>query len=193
MKRRRQLEPSDLELNLLVPWTPRWHNFVTNIRPAFQRKERPLAGEVAIGFVPCMGAGGVAAIRRDHTARKIRLLASDVHPTETKIGRHLLLGRGAAPNRGLRRRSQRALGQVRWTGSVPPNPSHQSSPRTEVDRAGSGRTQAHAASLRRPRCEPSGDPAGSRTATFRGLALLSKGRCSSAQCRAGPTGTRNRA
>jgi hypothetical protein len=58
MKRRRQLEPSDLELNLLVPWTPRWHNFVTSIRPAFRRQERPLAGEVAIGFVPVRGLLG---------------------------------------------------------------------------------------------------------------------------------------
>ena len=57
-KRRRQLEPSDLELNLLVPWTPRWHNFVTNIGPAFHRKERPLAGEVTIGFVPFRGLLG---------------------------------------------------------------------------------------------------------------------------------------
>jgi len=58
MKRKRQLEPSDIELNLLVPWTPRWHNFVTNIRPALARKERPLAGEVAIGFVPFRGLVG---------------------------------------------------------------------------------------------------------------------------------------
>jgi hypothetical protein len=62
MKRRRQLEPSDLELNLLVPWTPRWHNFVTSIRPAFGRKERPLAGEVAIGFVPLRGLLGAWAL-----------------------------------------------------------------------------------------------------------------------------------
>src|SRR5271165_7144652 len=68
MKRRRQLEPpetgptglgpSDLELNLLVPWTPRWHNFVTSIGPAFRRKERPLLGEVRIGFFPLRGLLG---------------------------------------------------------------------------------------------------------------------------------------
>ena len=55
MKRRRQLEPSELDLQLLVPWTPRWQGFVSSIRPAFRRKERPLAGEVAVGFFPLRG------------------------------------------------------------------------------------------------------------------------------------------
>jgi len=58
MKRRRQLEPSDLDLILLVEWTPRWDSFVSNIHPAFRRKERPLAGEVRMGFFPLRGLLG---------------------------------------------------------------------------------------------------------------------------------------
>ena len=85
MKRRRQLEPSDLELNLLVPWTPRWHNFVTNIRPAFQRKERPLAGEVAIGFVPFRGLLGAWALEALLLFAAITLPGkfASLHPTFT--------------------------------------------------------------------------------------------------------------
>ena len=58
MKRRSQLEPSKLELNLLVHWTPRWRGFVTSIRPAFRRASRPLAGEVSVGFFPLRGLLG---------------------------------------------------------------------------------------------------------------------------------------
>jgi hypothetical protein len=85
MKRRRQLEPSDLELNLLVPWTPRWHNFVTNIGPAFQRKERPLAGEVAIGFVPFRGLLGAWALEALLLFAAITLPGkfASLHPTFT--------------------------------------------------------------------------------------------------------------
>ena len=53
--KRRQLEPSDLKLQLLVQWTPRWRGFVSSIGPAFRRKERPLAGEVRVGFFPLRG------------------------------------------------------------------------------------------------------------------------------------------
>ncbi len=55
MKRRRQLDPSERELKLLIEWTPRWQGFVSSIRPAFRHKERPLAGEVAVGFLPLRG------------------------------------------------------------------------------------------------------------------------------------------
>ncbi len=55
MKQRRQLAPSELDLRLLVPWTPRWQGFISSIRPAFRRKERPLAGEVRVGFFPLRG------------------------------------------------------------------------------------------------------------------------------------------
>src|SRR5256885_12371691 len=85
MKHRRQLEPSDLELNLLVPWTPRWHSFVTNIRPAFGRKERPLAGEVAIGFVPFRGLVGAWALEALLLFAVIALPGkfASLHPTFT--------------------------------------------------------------------------------------------------------------
>jgi len=85
MKRRRQLEPSDLQLNLLISWTPPWHNFVTNIRPAFGRKERPLAGEVAIGFVPFRGLVGAWALEALVLFAVIALPGkfASLHPTFT--------------------------------------------------------------------------------------------------------------
>ena len=59
MKQKRQSEaPPTIpkkDLNLLVPWTPRWHNFATNIRPAFGGKQRPLAGEIDTGLFPLRG------------------------------------------------------------------------------------------------------------------------------------------
>jgi hypothetical protein len=55
MKRRRQLEPTERDLKLLIEWTPRWRGFVTSIRPAFRRENHPLAGEISIGFFPLRG------------------------------------------------------------------------------------------------------------------------------------------
>ncbi len=40
------------ELKLLVKWSPRWHDFVTSIGPAFSRSERPLAGEISTSIFP---------------------------------------------------------------------------------------------------------------------------------------------
>ena len=47
-----QLEAAEPELKLLVEWSSRWHEFVTSIRPALSRSERPLAGEIATSIFP---------------------------------------------------------------------------------------------------------------------------------------------
>ena len=55
-----QLEESVLahlhdEPKLLVEWSPRWQEFVTNIRPAFSRSRRRLAGEAPDTLMPYRG------------------------------------------------------------------------------------------------------------------------------------------
>jgi hypothetical protein len=40
---------------LLVEWSPRWHDFVTSIRPAFSRSGGRLAGEAPYGIFPYRG------------------------------------------------------------------------------------------------------------------------------------------
>jgi hypothetical protein len=47
-----QLDTTERELKLLIEWTPRWHSFVTSIRPALNRKELPLAGEIGTQIFP---------------------------------------------------------------------------------------------------------------------------------------------
>lgn len=37
---------------LLVEWSSPWHEFITSIRPAFERSERRLAGEAPFGLIP---------------------------------------------------------------------------------------------------------------------------------------------
>jgi hypothetical protein len=47
-----QLETAEPELKLLIEWSPRWHSFVSSIRPALSRSERPLAGEISTTIFP---------------------------------------------------------------------------------------------------------------------------------------------
>jgi len=42
----------DAAPKLAVEWSSPWHDFVTSIRPALARSERPLAGEAPFGLVP---------------------------------------------------------------------------------------------------------------------------------------------
>lgn len=42
--------------NLLVQWEPRWHAFVTSIRPALSRSRAPLALECDVGMKPSRGS-----------------------------------------------------------------------------------------------------------------------------------------
>src|SRR5712692_10756157 len=57
-----QLETAERELKLLIEWTPRWHAFITSIRPALRRKELPLAGEVAVSIFPLRRMFGAWAV-----------------------------------------------------------------------------------------------------------------------------------